>query len=193
MKTVLYIHGMNSTSKTFNHIISCFPLHEVITVNYNSALPIENSYLYILSKIPKHKPICIVGHSLGGLLGYLIDYRDNCADVTHLVTISAPFHGSPQARVMKWLYPTYQVLSDLSPDSSIMSEIEQSKPKCSMLSLISTRGNNPLIPEQNDGIVTIRSQQATPAKKKIQVAANHFEIIQDSRTVSEINKFIFCS
>lgn len=193
MKTVLYLHGMNSTCKTFNHMIACAPLHEVITVDYNSSLPLENSYTHILSKIPRNKPISIIGHSLGGLLGYLIACRDNEVNVSHLVTISAPFSGSPQARILKWLYPAYHVLGDLSPRSALIYEMRDSKPKCKMLSLISMRGSIPLIPEQNDGIVTLQSQLSTPAKKKVEIQANHFEIIQDDRALVEINRFIFSS
>lgn len=191
MRTVLYLHGMNSTCKTFNHIISCSPQHEVILVDYNSALPLENSYHHILSKIPKDRPLSIIGHSLGGLLGYLLCARDNGVEVSHLLTISSPFNGSAQARVLKWIYPAYQVLADLSPRSQIMYEIRDSKISSKMISLISMSGSIPLIPERNDGIVTIQSQLATPAKKKIEIDANHFEIIQDSRTLVEINRFLF--
>lgn len=193
MKNVLYIHGMNSTSKTFNHMIACAPPHEAITVDYNSALTMEYSYDHILSKIPSQTPICIVGHSLGGLLGYLIACRENDISVSHLVTISAPFGGSSQARLLRWIYPTYQVLVDISPNSPIINEMKTSKPPCKMLSLISTRGSIPFIPEHNDGIVTLRSQRSTPAKKKVDIAANHFEITQDHKALEEINQFIHAS
>jgi pimeloyl-ACP methyl ester carboxylesterase len=163
-----------------------------VFIDYDTALPVEQSYQFILSRLDIDEPISLVGHSLGGLICYLIHSRDNGFSVDSLITISSPFAGSEHARLLKWMYPGYKVLADLSPKSDFIKEINQPPSKKSkMLSLISVSGSIPLISEQNDGIVTVRSQHASPAKKKIEVKANHFEIVQDVKTIREIKKFMF--
>ena len=189
---IAYIHGLNSSSKIFNHICSNLPEHEALLLDYDTSKSIEESYSYILSQLDPGDSVRIIGHSLGGLIAHLIAARDNQITVDRLVTLSSPFAGSEHARFLRWMYPGYAVLRDLSPKSSIIKETSQPLPKnIKMLSLISVNGAIPLISEENDGIVTIRSQRASPTKKKIDVKANHFEIVQDVKTIREIKKFMF--
>ena len=192
MKKVVYLHGLNSSSKIFNHIISQLPPHEAITIDYDTFEPIEKSYSFILSRLSINESYYLVGHSLGGLISYLISSRFNGITVDGLVTISSPFGGSDHARLLKWMYPSYRVLTDLSPKSDVIKEVNQAPTsRIKMLSLISANGNLPIIGEKNDGVVTLDSQKLSPAKKKISVSANHFEIVQDKVTVLELKKFIF--
>ena len=191
---IAYIHGLNSSSKIFNHIHSQLPEHDSLFLDYNTSHSIEESYSFIISKLNEDEPLSIVSHSLGGLIAYLIATRDNKIKIDKLVTLSSPFGGSDHARFLKWIYPGYKILNDLSPRSNIINEINQSQlKKTKMISLISTHGSIPLISEENDGVVTIKSQQASLAKKKIDIQANHFEIVQDIKTIHEIKKFIFSS
>jgi pimeloyl-ACP methyl ester carboxylesterase len=189
---IVYLHGLNSSSKIFNHIHSQLPEHEALFIDYDTFKSIEESYSFITSRLDENEEFSIIGHSLGGLIAYLIHSRDNGFSVDKLVTLSSPFAGSDHARLLKWMYPGYKVLNDLSPKSSIIKEIcSPPTKKFKMLSLISVNGSIPLISEQNDGIVTVKSQQASPAKKKIDIKANHFEIVQDVKTIREITKFMF--
>lgn len=192
MKKVVYIHGLNSSSKIFNHIYSQLPEHEALFVDYDTFKPIQESYEFVLSRIDLEEPISIIGHSLGGLIAYLLHSRDNGLAVDSVVTMSSPFGGSDHARLLRWMYPNVKVLGDLSPKSDLVKELLTPPTKrLKMLSLISVNGSIQLISEQNDGIVTIKSQQASPAKKKIDIKANHFEIVQDVKTIREITKFMF--
>jgi pimeloyl-ACP methyl ester carboxylesterase len=191
-KTIIYLHGLNSSCKIFNYIHSQLPEHDAIFVDYDTFNPIEHSYDDVVARLPADSEFSIISHSLGGVISYLVHARDNNLSVANIVTISAPFAGSEHARFLKWMYPSFRVLSDLSPRSSIMQEINgYSTKKCRMLSLISTSGSIPFIPERNDGVVTVRSQHASPAKKKVEISSNHFEIVQDIKAVKEIKKFIF--
>lgn len=189
---VVYLHGLNSSSKIFNHIYSQLPEHEAVFIDYETFNSMEESYKFIISKLDDNHEFTLIGHSLGGLIAYLIHSRDNGFIVNSLITLSSPFAGSEHARLLRWMYPGYKVLADLSPKSSIIKEINTPVTKrTKMLSLISVNGSIPLISDQNDGIVTVASQRATPAKKKVEIKANHFEIVQDVKTIKEIKKFIF--
>jgi archaeosine-15-forming tRNA-guanine transglycosylase len=92
---------------------------------------------------------------------------------------------------VKWLYPSYKVLRDLSPGSDIIQEVTTSKIRCPFLSIVSVEGNLPVMMENNDGIVTVSSQKAAKAHKTIEIPSNHFEVVQDKATVIEIQKFLF--
>lgn len=191
-KKIIYLHGLNSSCKIFNFIHSQLPEHDAVFIDYDTFNPIEHSYDDVAARIQTSDEISIISHSLGGIISYLIHARENNLKVNSMVTISAPFAGSDHAKFLKWMYPSFRVLSDLSPRSSIMQEINAPiSKKCRMLSLISTSGSIPFIPEPNDGVVTVRSQLASPAKKKIEIDSNHFEIVQDVKAVKEIKKFIF--
>lgn len=189
---IVYLHGLNSSSKIFNHIYSQLPEHDATFIDYETFKSVEESYSFITSRLDQDESFSIIGHSLGGLIAYLIHSRDNGFSVDKLVTISSPFTGSEHARLLKWMYPGYKVLSDLSPKSNIIKEINQPPIKRTrMLSLISVNGSIPLISEENDGIVTVKSQRASPSKKQVDIKANHFEIVQDVKTIREITKFMF--
>jgi pimeloyl-ACP methyl ester carboxylesterase len=190
MKKIVYIHGLNSSCKIFNYIISCLPEHEKVLVNYQSSLPLEDSYAAILKRIPKTQEVFIVGHSLGGILASLISARNKNLSVSGIVTISTPFGGSDHAKLLKWVYPSFKIFSDITPKSPAIKEIQGSQ-IANTLSLISTGGSLNVMAGKNDGVVTVQSQRMSPAAKKIEVDSNHFEILQDEKTVREIKKFIF--
>jgi pimeloyl-ACP methyl ester carboxylesterase len=190
MKKIVYIHGLNSSCKIFNYIISCLPEHENVLVNYQSSLPLEDSYAATLKRIPKTQEVFIVGHSLGGILASLISARNKNLSVSGIVTISTPFGGSDHAKLLKWVYPSFKIFSDITPKSPAIKEIQGSQ-IANTLSLISTGGSLNVMAGKNDGVVTVQSQRMSPAAKKIEVDSNHFEILQDEKTVREIKKFIF--
>ena len=112
--TIVYIHGLNCTSRVFNYLHDNLPDHNAIMIDYDSAGRVEDSYNYIISKIPKATPVILVSHSLGGILSHLIATRDNKILVKKMATMSTPFGGSNLAAFIKWIYPNYKVLKDIS-------------------------------------------------------------------------------
>lgn len=188
--TIVFLHGLNCSSKIFNFLQTKLPEHTPYFIDYDSHSDIETSYNFVLSRLPKKQPFSIIGHSLGGIIGHLITTRSK-ANVKNLVTISTPFGGSAPASLLKWFYPKFKVLKDLAPTSNAMQEIAEYIPRCPFLSLVSIAGNMPFISEANDGVVTIDSQTAIPATERIMLDANHFEAVQDEKCVSAIKDFIF--
>ncbi len=191
MKKILYIHGLNCSSTIFNFIKYSLPDHHSISVDYISNNKINTSLDFIEKFIPDEE-FSIVGHSLGGILASLISIRKlSNVKLDKVVTISSPFGGSGVAGMLKWIYPQHAILKDISPDSKIIKEISSNKIKSPMISIISTKGHLPLIPYQNDGVVTIKSQLMSPTNKKYYIDCNHFEIVQDIRTVETIKSFLW--
>lgn len=149
----------------------------------------EDSYRYIVNHLP-NKPFMLIGHSLGGVLGYMIATRTR-VPLKKLVSISSPFGGSSTAGVLRWFYPQFKILKDIASTSKIMKEIATTQPKIPFLSLISTAGNMPFMAEKNDGVVTYASQTSVKATHRVELDANHFEAVQDMNGVVAIKEFLF--
>lgn len=192
MKHLVFLHGLNCTGKIFTHLHENLPKHKAHFLDYDSSEPIEAALATIVERLPKQN-FSIISHSLGGILGHLIASRDQTQDlVESLVTISTPFGGSKQASRLRWFYPGFKVLGDLSPSSAIMTEIRKNPiPTQRFLSIVSTAGHLPFIKDENDGVVTIESQRSIVPSKRVEINSNHFEAVQDPITVSEIKKFLF--
>jgi predicted alpha/beta hydrolase family esterase len=187
---ILYIHGFNSTGKIFNYLISQLPKHNAIVVEYNSANAINKSVEKVLEHVPHEEPFFIIGHSLGGIIAHNLA-ADNNLNVQGLVSISTPFGGHAIAGKLKWFYPRIKAFWDISPSSLCIANLQKTELSCPFLSIVSTDGSLPFMNELNDSVVTIDSQRAITASKTVEIDSNHFEIVQDPRTVAEIYHFIF--
>jgi pimeloyl-ACP methyl ester carboxylesterase len=189
---IVYVHGLNCSGTIFSHLRSNLPKHTATFIEYDSAQSIEASVEAAIRVIPALKPLTIIGHSLGGLVGHLLCTRNIASlNVEKFVSISTPFAGSGVAGILRWLYPAFHVLKDLTPNSKILKEIQASSLTIPFLSLVSMTGNLPFISGQNDGIVTIQSQMAVSATKRVEIEANHFEAVQSQATIEEIKRFVF--
>lgn len=187
-KTVAYIHGLNQTSRCFGYVLQNLPEHKHVCIDYDSHQPLEASIAQVLRQLPKTGELSLVGHSLGGLISALIA----CGrELTELVIISAPIAGSRAARIAKWIPGAPPIMRDITPSSPRIVEASNSKSTTRTLCLISTTGHLSSEKEPNDGIVTIASQKSLPYGKKIEVKANHFEILMHNRTVELIRKHLF--
>lgn len=192
MKTVVMIHGLNCTPKIFTYLETQLPKHQTILIDYLSSQPLEDSYEEILYLLPKNKPLSIIGHSLGGILGHLLATRNNEIILETLISISTPFGGSETAGHLKWFFPGFKILKDLSPRSPIIQEVSTNPIRNSrFVSVISTSGHLPIISHINDGVVSIRSQEATTSDEIVYIDSNHFEIMQDSHTINVVKEVVF--
>jgi len=188
---IVYLHGLNCTRRIFTHIHCQLPEHHATFIDYPSIQAIECSYEFVLENLPKDEPISIVGHSLGGILGYLIASRNPEIIIENLISISTPFGGSQTAAHFKWIYPSYVVFKDICPSSNIIREVTSKSLEINFASIISTSGHVPFISEVNDGVISIKSQEATLAGEVLNVDSSHFEIMQDPLTVAAIKRLVF--
>jgi Uncharacterised protein family (UPF0227) len=189
MTTILYIHGAFSTPGSFTRIKEKLPLHESIEIEYNVG---DNIDVVIANSVKKLKAngerVSIVAHSLGGVLAAII--AQNCSLVDKTVTMSTPFGGSKAADMMKWFNP-HPMFETISSQSALLRKLYQSGAGCPTLSLVTTRGQNPMINEENDGVVSIKSQTAWKAPDYISVPYNHFEVLMADETITIIKEFLF--
>lgn len=189
--TICYIHGLNSSHRSFGFVRQNLPDHTGILINYDSHQPLEESLKRIEASLPTDKELAIVGHSLGGVIGTLLAHR--LPQVKKLAVISAPIGGSRAAKLLRWVPNHPAVIDDLSPESKFIVAASSIKLKIPTISIISTGGHIqlPASLEKNDSIVTLASQRALPSGRKVEVNANHFEVLMHEKTVDVLDKFLF--
>lgn len=190
MKHVVYLHGLNSTHSSFSYIIKGLPEHHAHLINYQSHQPLSDSIDQVLKQLPKGETFTFIGHSLGGVIATLIA-ADNVERVDRLVTISSPFNGSRAASTLRWIPGCLPVINDIVPRSALISRLGELELKVPTISIISTGGHLPTSPEPNDSVVSVSSQKALRFGKKIEVKANHFEVLLSDVTVNHIRKFLW--
>ena len=187
MATLCYIHGLNSSKNSFAYMAKTVGGDPKI--NYTSYQPLEKSVAQVSRLLPKNEPLILVGHSLGGIIATTIALNET-HDIRKIVTISTPFGGSKFAYWARWLIQGLPVLEDLTPQSPAIVRFAENKIPCPMLSIVTTGGNLPWSTEPNDTIVTVASQTALKHGKKVEIKANHFEVLLHDRAADVIKKFV---
>lgn len=189
MKTILYIHGAFATPGSFRRIKENLPDHEAILLQYTVSDDI-NDVVNACVKLLKEsgKRVSIIAHSLGGVLGSRIAQKSQLVDRT--VTMSTPFGGSRAADMMKWFNP-HPMFETISSNSAILRHMYSEPAGSPTLSLVTTEGQNPMMNEDNDGVVSIKSQTAWNEPEYVSVPFNHFEVLLADETITIIKEFLF--
>lgn len=191
MKRLVYIHGANSTSQSFSFLQDKMPEHEILNINYDVNTPFIDNEKRMAKEIRAafgYKPISFIGHSLGGLFCVRLMNKNKHAERTF--SMAAPYGGSRFVGYLTWICPSYQLFKDIAVTSDIIKYFkteEQTKP---ILQLITTGGGNPLMGEDNDGTVTVRSQKTILGATFKRVPYNHFEVLLNINTVEHMIKFL---
>lgn len=198
--SIWYIHGANASPISFSRLdehLRSDPRFEgasVVRVSYNCQESTSDIAQQLAEKLPTDQLVYLIGHSLGGVLAVAAAQRavklGKMANIGGVVTLSAPLSGSESADVLQWLFPSYHLFRNISTKNRLVQEIQSEGAVVPTLCLITTSGNNPLIHEANDGVVTVNSQRALKGAEKIELPFNHFEILLGDETVDYIRTFI---
>lgn len=185
--TLCYIHGLNSSHNSFSYLAS--ELGGTPKINYRSYQHLNESVNQVVKQLPKSEPLTLVGHSLGGVIAMLIAL-EKTHDIQKVVTLSAPMGGSKFAHWWRWWLHGLPILHDLTPGSPAILRFAKEQAPCPVLSVITTAGSLPFSLEPCDSIVTVASQRALSYGKKVEIKANHFEVLTHPRTVEIVRKFV---
>lgn len=181
---LVYIHGANATSESFNYIRS--KLGNGIDVNYDSRNGFENNLKDMQIQLKDYDDLFFIAHSLGGIYSlHLANLMP--AAVKGAVTLSTPYGGAEVADYARYFLPFSRLMRDIGPSSWVMRQASRIKIQHPWTNIVTVRGQSPFMHEPNDGVVTIASQKHHRDMELVEVECNHYEVVL-SDTVIEIVK-----
>lgn len=177
---LVYIHGANATSESFNYIRS--KLGQGIAINYDSRNGFKNNLDDMLEQLSQVKDIAFVGHSLGGI--YALHIANAIPDqVIGAVTLSTPYGGAEVAEYVQYFLPFSRLMRDIGPSSWAMKQAKQIKIQHPWTNVVTVKGQSPFISEPNDGVVTIASQNHHEDMELVPVNFNHYEVVLSDEVI----------
>ena len=171
---IVFIHGANATSRSFNYIRNYCDITDYTNLNYNSADGFAHNLAAMREDLKDKKNFVIVAHSLGGIYA---TYIQNEFKVKNVISISTPFRGSRTADWAKMFVPMYKLFHDVGLRSGPIIDALKIDIKVPWLQIVSTTGNVPWHFSKNDGVVTLRSMTWRKDMDIEYVDYNHYEVL----------------
>ena len=187
MAHYVFLHGANSSSNSFNYVISQLQLNtkDFTKIDYKSSDGFYFNLENMMKKLSNKDKLFMVGHSLGGIYAL---HLSTLVDVVAGITIGTPFSGSSLADWARFMIPNYQLFRDVGRNSHPIIMGKEININVPWTQLISTKGRVPWMLADNDGVVTIRSQKSRNDMTHIELPYNHYEIMCAPETPSIIQK-----
>ena len=184
---LVYIHGANATSESFNYIRD--KLGQGIDINYDSRNGFENNLKDMLAQLKDVKDLAFVAHSLGGI--YSLHIANTLPDnVSGAVTISTPYGGAEVADYVQYFLPFSRLMRDIGPSSWAMRQADRIKIQHPWTNIVTVKGQSAFMHEPNDGVVTIASQKHHDDMELVEVEYNHYEVVLSDKVIDIIKKRI---
>lgn len=184
---LVYIHGANATSESFNYIRD--KLGSGIDINYDSRNGFENNLKDMLEQLTDVKEIAFVAHSLGGV--YALHIANALPkNILGAVTISTPYGGAKVADYVQFFLPFSRLMRDIGPSSWVMRQADKIKIQHPWTNIVTIKGQSPFMSEPNDGVVTIDSQRHHADMELVDVEYNHYEVVLSDQVIDIIKKRI---
>jgi pimeloyl-ACP methyl ester carboxylesterase len=184
---LVYIHGANATSESFNHIRS--KVGKGIDINYDSRNGFENNLKDMQSTLKDCNDIVFIAHSLGGI--YSLHLANAMpSQVLGAVTLSTPYGGAEVADYAKYFLPFSRLMRDIGPSSWVMKQSDKIKIQHPWTNIVTVTGQSPFIVEPNDGVVTIASQKHHIDMELVEVDYNHYEVVLSESVIKIIKERI---
>ena len=180
---IVAIHGAWSTSNSFNY------LRSQVGGNWKT-LDYDHLGENINGIVDRFRneitaPCVLAGHSLGGIVALALHDHPQ---VQGIVTIASPLGGLRLNLVQK-IMSLSRMISEIATDSTCMRDLHNQQYIKPVLHLVSTQGFNPFMYEPNDGVIPRSSQTRWTCGETINIATNHYEIVQHDQTVAAIMNF----
>ena len=182
---LVYIHGANATSESFNYIKS--KLGTGLDLNYDSRNGFENNLKDMQATLQDHKDLVFIAHSLGGI--YSLHLANSMPGaVKGAVTLSTPYGGAEVADYVQYFLPFSRLMRDIGPSSWVMKQASKIKIQHPWTNIVTVKGQSPFMHEANDGVVTISSQKHHADMELVEVNYNHYEVVLSDEVVGLIEE-----
>lgn len=188
--TIVYIHGATASGASFNYLREHLAASEELVLEYDS----EHGFFKNLERMYndlscKKGKLFFVGHSLGGI--YCLSLANYFpARVLGGVTISTPYGGSEIASFAKYFAPFSVLLKEITPYSKPIQHAKNVIIPKNWTNIVTTKGNSPWIPGDNDGVVTVESQRFHKDIQLLDLHTNHYEVLMHPETVKILKEKI---
>jgi len=160
---LVYIHGANATSESFNYIRS--KLGDGIDINYDSRNGFENNLKDMQTTLDGRTDLVFIAHSLGGI--YSLHLANSMPKaVKGAITLSTPYGGAEVADYAQYFLPFSRLMRDIGPSSWVMKQASRIEIQHPWTNIVTVKGQSPFMHEPNDGVVTIASQKHHEKKFK---------------------------
>jgi pimeloyl-ACP methyl ester carboxylesterase len=184
---LVYIHGANATSESFNYIRT--KLGNGIDIDYDSRNGFENNLKLMQMQLEDVDNIAFIAHSLGGIYSlHLANIMPK--QVLGAVTLSTPYGGAEVADYAQYFLPFSRLMRDIGPSSWAMRQSNQIKIQHPWTNVVTVRGQSPFMVEPNDGVVTINSMRHHADMELVNVDYNHYEVVLSDKIVNIIDERI---
>lgn len=182
---IVYIHGANATSDSFNYLRSKIGLG--IDLNYDSRDGFEHNFSVMLTTLGDVKNVVFVAHSLGGI--YALHLANAIPQqVLGAVTLSTPYGGAEVADYAQYFLPFSRLMRDIGPSSWAMRQAKRIQIQHPWCNIVTVKGHSPFMALPNDGVVTIASQQHHADMELVTVDLNHYEVVLSDQVVAVIQE-----
>jgi pimeloyl-ACP methyl ester carboxylesterase len=182
---LVYIHGANATSESFNYIQS--KVGQGISINYDSRNGFQNNLDDMLIQLSSIKDIAFIAHSLGGI--YALHIANTLPkNVKGAITLSTPYGGAEVAEYAQYFLPFSRLMRDIGPSSWAMKQANRIKIQHPWTNVVTVKGHSPFILSPNDGVVTIRSQNYHEDMELVPVDYNHYEVVLSDEVIKIIKE-----
>ena len=187
--TIVMIHGAWSSPKVFNYILGQFELQQpCITLRHSTHNSLITNVRAMCDALESAGRVFFVAHSLGGIYASLLARQLNSRCVGG-VTMATPYGGVSAAPVLGILFPVHRVLRDISPTSPLIRQAANiSHPNWTQV--VCKGVAVPWIVGDNDGVVSVDSQESVVGATLVHVECGHHEILQDTVVSSLIKERI---
>lgn len=183
---IVYIHGANATSESFSYIRERIGGDDLV-INYKSDNGFDQNLNTMIQILQSIDSIFFIAHSLGGV--YALHLSNIFLNrVKGAVTLSTPYGGSREADTIKYFLPFNKLMNDVGVHSPPITKVKELLVPEHWLAVITVSGKTPLIHEENDGVVTLRSMLAKKSINHIEVSLNHYEVLLSDLTVNIIKE-----
>jgi len=180
---LVYIHGANATSESFNYIQD--QVGHGITINYDSRNGFEYNLKVMQQELATTKDMIFIAHSLGGI--YALHLANSMpGQVLGAVTLSTPYGGAEVAEYAQYFLPFSRLMRDIGPSSWVMRQADRIKIQHPWCNIVTVRGHSPFMLSSNDGVVTIASQKHHVDMELVEVDYNHYEVVLSDTVIAII-------
>jgi len=201
-KAVILIHGITRSSHHFSAMKKHLQKDGWQTVGFDypstqASLEQDARYLDdVLKSLEGIDEICIVVHSMGGLVvrTYLAEHQDE--RIKRMVMVGTPNSGSPMADMLKSNLLYKKIMGQAGQKLTVNNDEIQSLPvpKFEFGIVAGGRGNNsgynPIIKGDDDGTVAVESAKLSGATDMIVVPSLHSFLVQNTEAIEHIGRYL---